>query len=110
MRAAMLGLVLATVTACSGSTDPREMGTLSFNIDPVTCTGTHATYFAIDYTEVGPESLGPGGTSKGYVVTADRHVARARIMNYFGTPAALWTANVRITVPANGSATTLLVC
>lgn len=113
MRGAAIWITLITAMACGGTTDPpavKPMGTLFFTIDQTTCLGRHSTYFEIDSTEVGPETLAPGATSKGYVVTAEVHATKARIMNYFGTQAALWTTNVRITVPANGTATSRVVC
>ena len=111
MRGTAIGFALLAAMACGGSTDPaiKATGTLFFTIDQATCVGTHSTYFEIDSTEVGPETLGPGATSKGYAVSAEVHTTKARIMNYYGT-AALWTTNVRVTIPANGTATSRVVC
>jgi hypothetical protein len=111
MRGIAIGFALVAAMACGGSTDPpvKLMGTLFFAIDQVTCQGTHSTYFEIDSTEVGPEILAPGATSKGYTVTAGVHATKARITNYFGT-AALWTANVGVAVPENGTATSAVTC
>jgi hypothetical protein len=112
MRGTAVGFALVAAMACGGSTDPplKATGTLFFTIDQATCVGTHSTYFEIDSTEVGPETLAPGATSNGYVVTAEVHATKARIMSYFGTQAALWTTNVRVTIPANGTATSRVVC
>jgi len=113
MRGTAIGFALVGAMACGGSTDPAPVkltGTLFFTIDQATCLGTHSTYFEIDSTEVGPETLAPGATSKGYVATAEVHATKARIMNYFGTQAALWTTNLRLKVPANGTATSRVVC
>lgn len=110
MRGIAIGFALVASMACGGSTAPdKRPGTLFFVIDQATCLGTHSTYFEIDSTEVGPETLGPGATSKGYAVSADVHTTKARIMNYYGT-AALWTTSVGVIVPANGSVTSTVVC
>ena len=110
MRGIAIGFALVASMACGGSTAPdKPTGTLFFVIDQATCLGTHSTYFEIDSTEVGPETLGPGATSKGYAVSAEVHTTKARIMNYYGT-AALWTTNVGVIVPANGSVTSTVVC
>lgn len=106
---ATLSILAACGVSCKDTAAPLT-GTLFFQIDGATCRGTHSTYFEIDTTEVGPETLAPAQTSKGYVVTEGTHAARARLVDYFGTPADLWTLNRVLTVPANGTATTTVVC
>lgn len=106
---ATLSILAASGVSCKDVMAPL-MGTLYFQIDGATCRGTHSTYFEIDTTEVGPEMLAPAQTSKGYVVTAGVHATRARLVDYFGTPADLWTLNRRLEVPANGAATTTVAC
>jgi hypothetical protein len=106
---ATLSILAASGVSCRDITTPLT-GTLYFQIDGATCKGTHSTYFEIDTTEVGPETLAPAQTSKGYVVTEGIHATRARLVDYYGSPADLWTLNRRLTVPANGTATTTVVC
>jgi hypothetical protein len=121
MRFAVAGLLISIMACGGGSKDVTapppppppvvtEHGTIIFSIDPSTCVGTHQTYFEIDSTEVGPESLGPGAVSKAYTVTAESHATQARIAGYFGTAASLWTGNARVTVPANGSVNRHINC
>ena len=98
-------------TSCShNATSPPATGILSFQIDGATCNGTHSTYFEIDAGEVGPEILAPAQTSGGYVVTEGIHGTKARIMDYAGGPADLWTANNHVTVPGYGTAMVVIVC
>jgi len=106
---ATLSILAACGVSCKDTTAPLT-GTLFFQIDGATCKGTHSTYFEIDSTEVGPETLAPAQTSKGYVVPEGIHATRARLVDYFGTPADLWTLNRSSTVPANGTATTIVAC
>jgi hypothetical protein len=94
---------------CRDTTSPLT-GTLYFQIDGATCKGTHSTYFEIDSLEVGPETLAPAQTSKGYVVSVGIHGTRARLVDYFGTPADLWTLARSATLTANGTATTIVTC
>jgi hypothetical protein len=107
---AALFILAACGAGCSDVTTPPRTGTLYFQIDGATCKGTHSTYFEIDTTEVGPETLAPAQTSRGYAVTEGRHAVKARLVDYFGTPADLWTINSRLTVPADGTATAIVAC
>jgi hypothetical protein len=118
LRVALVGLLIATL-ACGGSKDttappppppppPVGHGTITFSIGP-TCTGSHQTYFEIDSTEVGPELLAAGGVSKAYPTTAEEHATHARFANYFGS-ASLWSGNLRVTVPADGTVNRLITC
>ena len=105
-----LFLAAAGGAACSQSITAPPTRTLYFKIDDATCKGTHSTYFEIDTNEVGPEMLAPGQTSTAYAVTEGPHAVKARLVNYFGTPADLWTINNRVTVPANEALTTIVSC
>jgi hypothetical protein len=110
-RATALAILAACGASCShNATSPPATGTLYFQIDGATCKGTHSTYFEIDSGEVGPEILAPTQTSRGYTVTEGIHATRARLVDYYGTPADLWTLNRSSTVPANGTATTIVAC
>ena len=106
---ATLFVLAACGVSCKDTTAPLT-GTLFFQIDGATCKGTHSTYFEIDSVEVGPETLAPAQTSKSYVVPEGIHATRARLVDYFGTPADLWTLNQSATVTANGTATTIVTC
>lgn len=113
MRSIFIVLIAAVLAACSSSTAPAppimQTGTLYFTIGAA-CVGTHSTAFEIDSTEVGPETLAPGATSKGYVTTEGNHGVQARIMGYVNGAHALWTQDTRVTVSANGSYTHLVAC
>lgn len=109
MRFALAALVILTM-ACRDTNAPPATGTIVFTMELATCRGTHQTFFVIDTSLVGPELLGPGGTSQAYRTTEGRHATRAKIENYVGDTATLWTYNDIVTVPANGSVGRLITC
>jgi hypothetical protein len=109
--ATALVIVGASVASCShNATSPPATGSLYFQIDGATCRGTHSTCFEIDSIEVGPEILAPDQTSRGYTVTEGIHATKARLVDYVGASGDLWTVNNHLTVPGNGTATTVIVC
>jgi hypothetical protein len=107
---------LAFLAACGAScshnaiTAPPPTGIVYFQIDGATCKGTHSTYFEIDASEFGPEILAPRQTSSGYSVTEGIHAIKARVVDYVGGSADLWTLNNHIMVPGNGTAMAVIVC
>jgi hypothetical protein len=112
VSATALAILAACGASCSHNaiTTPPPTGTLYFQIDGATCKGAHSTYFEIDSTEVGPEILAPAQISRGYTVTEGTHATKARIVDYVGGSADLWTVNNHLTVPGDGIATTVIIC
>ena len=95
--------------ACGGSHDAAapQMGTLSFKLDPVTCTGTGTIEPFIDGTSQGQFTFSPG-VAQGFSVRAGSHTAGAREVPVT-SGSYVWQSQT-VSVPANGTYTTLLTC
>lgn len=113
MNKLLVGLVIALI-ACGGSKDitpppppVKAPGTIAFAIDASSCTLARVTYFEIDSTEFGPETLAPGQTSKAYPTVEGLHATHARFVSGAHS---IWTQNRIVNVPANSGVTRLTPC
>lgn len=101
-------LMLFVLVACGGGGDKvtaPQNGVLVFKLDPVTCTGSGTVEPFIDGTSQGQFPMTPG-SQQSFTVQAGSHTAGAREIPTGGY---VWPTQ-NVTVPANGSWTTLLGC